>query len=155
MAANAAPKQRRRGRGRPFPVGQSGNPKGKAPGTRHHITRLAERLMEDDVEAVVAKVVRAAKGGDMAAARLILDRVAPPRRGRAVEIALPDVNTPGGVTIALAAVIKAMADGMISTDEAAAVAAVIETQRRAIETEQLQERLLAIEEQLKPNEHEN
>jgi len=45
-----------------------------------------------------------------------------------------------------------MADGMISTDEAAAVAAVIETQRRAIETEQLQIRLLAIEEQLKSNE---
>ena len=71
MAANAAPKQRRRGRGRPFPTGQSGNPKGKIPGTRHHITLLAERLMGDDIEAVVAKVVRAAKGGDIAAARLI------------------------------------------------------------------------------------
>jgi hypothetical protein len=31
-------------------------------------TLLAEQLMGDDVEAVVAKVIRAAKGGDMAAA---------------------------------------------------------------------------------------
>jgi hypothetical protein len=45
-----------------------------------------------------------------------------------------------------------VADGMISTDEAAAVAAVIEAQRRRIETEQLQVRLLAIEEHLKSNE---
>ena len=45
-----------------------------------------------------------------------------------------------------------VADGMISTDEAAAVGAVIEAQRRRIETEQLQVRLLAIEEHLKSNE---
>jgi hypothetical protein len=63
--------------------------------------------------------------------------------------ALPDVSTPSGVTTALAAVVKAMADGMISTDEAAAVAGVIEMQRRAIETEQIEARLLAIEESLK------
>jgi len=36
----------------------------------------------------------------------------------------------------------------LSPDEAAAVASVIETQRRAIETEQLEARMIAIEEQL-------
>jgi hypothetical protein len=132
-------------RGRPF---KPGNP-GKPQGARHHMTLLAEQLMADDVEAVVAKVVKAAKAGSMPAAKLILDRVAPPRKGRPMTIALPDVSTPSGVTTALAAVVKAMADGMISTDEAAAVAGVIEMQRRAIETEQIEARLLAIEESLK------
>ena len=33
MVDEAAPKQR--GRGRPFKPGQSGNPRGKPPGTRH------------------------------------------------------------------------------------------------------------------------
>jgi hypothetical protein len=134
-------------RGRPF---KPGNP-GKPMGARHHISLLAEQLMADDVAAVVARVVKAARGGSMPAAKLILDRVAPARKGRPTAIALPDVNSPKGVTDALAAVVAAMASGMISTDEAAAIAAVIETQRRAIETEQLQLRLLAIEEQLKSN----
>jgi hypothetical protein len=78
MAANPAPKQRQRGPGRPFQPGRSGNPAGKPKGTRHQITLLAEQLLADDVEQVVAKVVKAAKSGDMTAARLILDRVAPP-----------------------------------------------------------------------------
>jgi Family of unknown function (DUF5681) len=152
MAANAAAKQRPRGPGRPFQAGRSGNPAGKRKGTRHQVTLLAERLMADDAEAVVRRVVEAAKAGDMTAARLILDRVVPARRGRPVAFALPEVNTPHGITAALAAVVKAMSNGTISPDEAAAVAAVIESQRRAIETERLETRMLAIEESLKSNE---
>jgi len=151
MTANAAPKQGGRGRGQPFPPGRSGNPAGKAPGTRHQITLLAEQLMSDDVEAVIAKVVKAAKAGSIPAAKLILDRVAPPRRGRPVALALPDVRSPTGVTDALAAVVAAMSSGMISAEEATAIVAVIESQRRAIETEELEARLLAIEEHLKTN----
>ena len=40
MADNAAAKQRRRGPGRPFRPGQSGNPAGKPKGTRHRATML-------------------------------------------------------------------------------------------------------------------
>jgi len=80
-----------------------------------------------------------------------LDRVAPPRRGRPVALALPDVRSPTGVTDALAAVVAAMSSGMISAEEATAIVAVIESQRRAIETEELEARLLAIEEHLKTN----
>jgi hypothetical protein len=58
------------------------------------VTLLAENLMADDAEGVVRKVVEAAVAGDMTAARLILDRIAPPRRGRPVPIALPEVVFP-------------------------------------------------------------
>jgi hypothetical protein len=75
MAENAAAKQRRRGR--PFEPGKFGHPAGKPNGTRHRITMLAEKLMQNDTEAVVRAVVEAAKGGDMTAARLILDRIVP------------------------------------------------------------------------------
>jgi hypothetical protein len=47
-----------------FQKGQSGNPAGPAKGTRHKITMLAEKLMQDDVENVVAAVVDAARKGD-------------------------------------------------------------------------------------------
>lgn len=148
MAANSATKQRRRGPGRPFKPGASGNPAGKRPGTRHQVTLLAERLMSDDVEGVVQKVVEAAKGGDMTAARIILDRVAQPRRGRPVRISLPEVKTPQGVTDALATVVAAMADGSLTPDEAASVSGIIELQRRGLETLDLDARLRQIEEQL-------
>jgi hypothetical protein len=46
MAENAAMKQLRRGPGRPFKPGQSGNPAGKRPGTRHRATMLAERNIQ-------------------------------------------------------------------------------------------------------------
>ena len=65
-----------------FTPGVSGNPAGMKPGTRHRATRLAEKLMTDDIGDVVKAVVSTAKEGDMTAARMILDRIAPPCRGR-------------------------------------------------------------------------
>ena len=66
--------------GHRFQKGQSGNPAGIPKGARHKTTLLAEKLMQDDVENVVRAVVKAASEGDMAAAKIILDRIAPVRR---------------------------------------------------------------------------
>jgi Family of unknown function (DUF5681) len=76
MADKAAKKQR----GRPFLKGVSGNPHGCARGSRHKASLLAERLMEGDAEEVVRAVVAAAKNGDMTAARIIIERLLPPKR---------------------------------------------------------------------------
>ena len=143
-AGNAAGKKR----GRPFPKGTSGNPAGKLPGTKHHATRMAENLMEGAAESVVQAVLTAAKGGDMVAARLVLERIAPVRKGRPVTLPLPAVNTAGDVLAALGATVKAMADGDITPDEAATVAGVLEVKRRSIETVELTIRLETIERQL-------
>ncbi|WP_225129993.1 MULTISPECIES: DUF5681 domain-containing protein [unclassified Bradyrhizobium] len=152
-AANAAPKQRVRGR--PFPKGRSGNPAGKRPGTRHATTVLAEALMSADLEAVVARVVRKAKGGDMGAARLILDRVMPRRRGRPVRFPLPRMKTTGDVVAALDAVTAAKADGELSPAEAMEVSAAIEMQRRAIETADIEARLAQLEQRTGTNDEED
>ena len=145
MVENAAVKQRRRGRGRPFQPGKSGNPRGKPPGTRHRVTLFAEKLMAEDVEGVVRKVIDAAKGGDMTAARLILDRIAPPRRGSPVSLKFPIIETTGDVTKALSAVVASMASGDLTPEEAAAVSSVIETKRKAIEQLELESRVIALE----------
>ena len=71
MAENSAGKQR----GAPFQKGKSGNPNGKPKGTRHRITVLAEKLMQDDARDIVRAVLVAARSGDMTAARLILESV--------------------------------------------------------------------------------
>lgn len=143
-AANAGRKQRS-ATGRPFAKGQSGNPAGKAPGTRHRMTLLAEKLMAEDAEAVVRAVITAAKTGDIGAARLVMERIAPVRKGAAVPFALPPIITAEDVNTALSSLISLMADGTLSPDEAATAAGVIETRRKAIETSELAERIAALE----------
>jgi Family of unknown function (DUF5681) len=145
MAENAAAKQRQRGPGRPFTRGQSGNPAGKPRGTRHRVTVLAEKLMQDDTEAVVRAVIDAAKGGDMTAARLILDRIAPARKGCPISFPLPKIDTTADVTNALSAVVASIASGELTPEEATAVSSVIETKRKAIEIQEIEKRVVALE----------
>ena len=120
-----------------FRPGQSGNPTGKPPGARHKATQLAEKLMEADAGEVVNAVITAAKGGDMTAARLILDRIAPVRKGRPINLELPEMADAAGVLAGLGATVKAMGEGHATPDEAATVAGVLEMKRRALETADL------------------
>jgi Family of unknown function (DUF5681) len=137
VAENTAGKQR----GAPFQKGQSGNPSGKPPGTRNKTTMLAEKLMQDDAKEVVKVVLDAAKGGDMTAARLILERIAPVRKGRPVYFDLPPVQTAADIAAAMAALMTAMASGDLTPDEAATVASVLEMRRQTLEVSEFELRL--------------
>jgi Family of unknown function (DUF5681) len=142
VAENSAGKQR----GAPFRKGQSGNPSGKPPGTRNKTTLLAEKLMQDDAKEVVKVVLEAAKGGDMTAARLILERIAPVRKGRPVYFDLPPAQTGADIAAAMAALTTAMASGDLTPDEAATVASVLEMRRNTLEIDELVLRVKALEE---------
>src|SRR5271165_5322197 len=76
-----------------FVAGQSGNPAGRKPGTRNRRTVLIQAMLEDEGEAVARRVIEAALGGDMIAARLVLERIVPPRRERAVAFGLPPLRS--------------------------------------------------------------
>src|ERR1700730_12427697 len=106
-----------------FKKGQSGNPAGPAKGTRHKITMLAEKLLEDDRDAIVRAVIAAAKGGDPSAMRLCFERLVPLRKGRPVVFDLPAIETAADVV--KGAIAGAMAEGELTPDEANAVAGVI------------------------------
>jgi hypothetical protein len=131
-----------------FAPGVSGNPAGKPCGARARATRMAENLMDGDTEDVEKAVISAAKGGDMTAAKIILDRIAPPCRGRPVRLDLPPIVSAADLVRALAAVADAMARGVLSAEEAQAAAAVLEHHRKAVETFDLERRMAAIEAKL-------
>jgi hypothetical protein len=63
-------------------------------------------------------------------------------------LTIPSMSSPADVTTALSAIVAQMAEGEITPHEAAVAASVIETKRKALETEELGGRLTAIEEQL-------
>ena len=144
MAENTGGKQR----GAPFRKGQSGNPSGKPPGARNKTTMLAEKLMQDDARDIVKVVLEAAKAGDMTAARLVLERIAPVRKGRPVYFDLPPVNTAADIAAAMAALTTAMASGEVTPDEAATVASVLEMRHEILEAGTHELRLRALEEKI-------
>jgi hypothetical protein len=141
MTEKAGPKQAR-GRFRP---GQSGNPAGKPVGARHKITLLAEKLMQADAEAIVKAVTAAAKGGDIAACRLVLDRISPVARERAVKFTLPAVESAADAAKVSGSVLRAVAAGELTPGEAESVTKIIETHIRAIEAVSFEARLLTLE----------
>jgi hypothetical protein len=103
-------------------------------------------MMLADTKLIVKSVVNAAKNGDMQACKIILDRISPIRKGRPISFDLPEARTANDVVAALAAVANAMAVGVLTPDEAVMVSNVLEIRRRAIETVELEKRIIALEE---------
>lgn len=143
MAKEAA--RRQRGPGKPFPKGTSGNPSGRPRGTRNAVTVMLSKLMEGEGEAVVRKVIEAAKGGDMVAARIVVDRIVPQRKGAPVEFELPDLAGATGIGAALDAVLRAVSAGELTPEEAGALGGLLEARRRTHETEAIEARIAALE----------
>lgn len=131
----------------PFQPGNPGGP-GRPRGSRNAINQVLDNIAGENVEAAVRKVVDAAGEGDLAAARLVLGRMWTAPRGRTVEFELPEVRTPHDVVAANAAVIKAMAEGMLTPQEGASICSVIEGQRRAIEIVDVEVRVAALEQKM-------
>ena len=121
-----------------------GNP-GKPKGARHHTTRAVEALMEGDAEAITGRVIQAAKGGDLAAARLILDRICPPRREPATPIDLPTIETAADLPEAVSAILAAVAAGDLSPSEAGRLSGVLADTARALEAHEIENRVSELE----------
>ena len=125
--------------------GTSGNPRGKRAGTRNKATEMVMTLMEGGAKEITEAVVKAAKDGDMTAARFILDRLAPPAKERPISLALPSTSTAAGIVEAQAAILEAVAVGDLMPGEATALAGIVEARRKAIETAELEARIAALE----------
>jgi hypothetical protein len=108
-------------RGR-FRRGQSGNPNGRRPGARNRTSALALKLMDADAEPVILALIKAARGGDTTAIRMVLERVAPLPRNRPVQFSMPPIETAADLGAALGAILRAASDGEMSPDEATAFA---------------------------------
>ena len=126
----------------------TGNP-GRPKGSRNRIAQTVERLLGDDIEAVTNAVLKRALKGDMLAARIILDRLAPPRKDSPVKVDLPDLHNAQSVTEALAKIAQAMAEGELTPEEAQRTGAVVEAVRQSLDMAQLEARIENLEKVLK------
>jgi hypothetical protein len=138
-------------RGRPFAPGHSGNPNGRPKGARNKATVLAEQLLDGEAGALLRKVIDKALEGDIAALRLCLDRVLPPRRDRLVTFALPKIETAKDACAAAAAILAACANGELSPREAVELVGLVGAFVQMLETSQLEAGLAALEAKKAPS----
>lgn len=131
----------------PFQPGASGNPAGRPKGALNRSTVAAMALLEGEAEALTRRAVDLALGGDTVALRLCLERLVAPVKDRPIQpgaVTLPPVE-PGSVARAVASIVEAVAAGNLSPSEGQALAGLFDAHRKAIEIEDFERRLAALE----------
>ena len=113
---------------------------GRATGRRSCCKTLAA-----DAEAIARKAIDLAKGGDLAALRMCMDRLAPARKTEPVVLDLPPLGTAADTVDAAATIVAAAAAGELTPSEAADLANVIDIYVRALATRGFEERLAKLE----------
>ena len=128
-----------------FKKGQSGNPKGKRPGTRNKATLAAQALLDGEAEALTRKAIELAKEGDMQALRLCLDRLLPPRKDRPITLDVPGIEGADGLQDASVALMQAVVAGEITPGEGQSLSAILEGHRKLVEMTDIERRVAALE----------
>ncbi|WP_243312349.1 DUF5681 domain-containing protein [Fundidesulfovibrio agrisoli] len=138
--------KKQRGPGRPWKPGQSGNPAGCPTGSRHKATLAVLALLDGEAETLTRKAVEMALAGDSVAMRLCLERLAPPRKDSPVTLAgLPKIECAADLPKATCAILEAVARGDITPNEGQALAGLLESHRKTLETAEIEQRLSALE----------
>ena len=127
-------------RGRPFPPGNPGRPKG----ARHKVTQAIQALLDGEGEALTRKAIDLALAGDATALRLCLDRILPALRERPVSRASAFVRFAGCRSVS-AALFAAVSAGQIAPGEAREIGRLLELHLKALELHELDGRLAALE----------
>jgi len=140
-ATNTGEKQR----GRPFPKGQSGNPKGRPQGSRNKATIAALELLEGEAENLTRKAVTMALKGDTTALKLCIERLVPPRRELPLIVKLPVILNADDLPKLTAALIQAVSQGEITPGEATALSSLVTAHARSLEIMEFERRLAALE----------
>lgn len=126
-----------------FLPGQSGNPAGRPRGAGARAE--ARRLLEEGAADAVRKAVAMAKRGDRAMLRLVVERTVP-RAGRMAE---QGAEGGGSLLERVQDLVRGVAEGRISLEEAKERGKLLELERRTLETSELAERLEQIEAELR------
>lgn len=118
-------------------------------GHRHRVTMAMENLMAGQWESITQTVIQAALRGDIAAAKLVVDRISPPRRGSVVSLDdFPAITSIADVPAASAALVAAVTNGQISAEEAAPISKMLAEYVAAVEATSQAARIDEIERRL-------
>lgn len=123
-----------------FKPGKSGNPAGRPKGIKDRRVALREKLLPH-ADQLIEMVTTFAKSGDMAAMKIVMDRIIPPLKEEHIRVAIPKIESAADCTQAQADVVNAVASGDMLPSEGQAISSLIEAQRRAFETTELAQQM--------------
>jgi hypothetical protein len=128
-----------------FKKGTSGNPQGRKAGSG--IIGELRKQLEEASPQIVTKLIENAKAGDSMAMRVIVDRILPVHKPQlpALNLSIPDGSPLDKANAILEATIK----GDISPDQAQAIISIQSDIARLRESEELEKRLIALEQKAK------
>ena len=126
---------------RAWKPGQSGNPAGRKPGTGE-VAKLRAAIAEH-VPAIVARLTEAALAGDVAAARLLLERTIAPLKASEVPVSISMPASP--LAAQGRAVMAGVANAGLAPGQGAALLASLGSLAKLIEADELERRIEALE----------
>ena len=128
-----------------FQKGQSGNPAGRPRGSRNRSKIIADKLTAPVLEKIVDGVAKKAMGGNLVAARLVLNMLAHVRRDERPTCALPELKTPDDVLAAMQKVTRQVSFGALTAGEGAEFAKIFDLCLQALGHVELEQRIRHVE----------
>jgi hypothetical protein len=132
-------------RGKPFEPGNKFG-RGRPRGSRNKTTVMAQELLDSNAESVVRKCLVMALQGNLKAMQLCMDRVLPARRDLPVKVGPLPMGSAAEISDASEKILEKVVAGRLSPSEGQGVFTLIEGRRKTLETENLAQRVKALEE---------
>lgn len=130
-----------------FVKGISGNMSGRPRKIINNFTRVAIELINEQTEAITKKAIELALDGDIQAIRIIMERILPARKELPINIAIPSIKNSGDVLEVNRQILDSVAFGEITPSEGEKIMNMSDKIRMAIDTNELENRLLLLEKQ--------
>jgi hypothetical protein len=105
----------------------------------------AQTLLDGEAEALTRRAVELALEGNLAALRLCLERLIPPKKERPLAVKLPSIAGASDLPKLTAALLAAVGKGEITAGEASALSALVANHGKALELAELEKRISALE----------
>jgi hypothetical protein len=106
---------------------------------------MLEQMAEGQAEQIFQKVLDGALAGDGPCLKMLMDRIWPPRKAQPINVTMPPINSSQDALAALAAICKALGEGL-TPEEANACSSVVGRSIQLIELQDFERRIAALEE---------
>jgi hypothetical protein len=116
-----------------FQAGQSGESSRTQTGILESCTMAAQALIDGEVDALTRKAVDLALEGNMAALKLCLERLCPPKKERPLSVNLPAIEEVSALPKLTSALLTAVGKGELTAGEVGALSALVSSHGKALE----------------------
>jgi hypothetical protein len=133
-------------RGRPFASGNKSG-KGRPRGSRNKVSPKAQELFREFSEPIARKCLALALQGNVKALQLCLERAFPVQKDRRISLGPQPLRTLADVAKASEIVTQQVTSGKIGVEHGTALARMLDMRRQALQTQELESRVSALEQQ--------